>query len=85
MNITVQAEQLGSERVDITLSADRFAYLVRLSTGKESTRFSDNFFDLEPGESRTISLTDQESSIRADDVSVDTYVSQDCTVHRQSQ
>jgi beta-mannosidase len=40
----------------ITLSTDVLAKNILLSTGHEAARFSDNYFDMLPGESRTVTV-----------------------------
>jgi beta-mannosidase len=48
-------EEEGGLRV--RLRAPGYAYFVNLEVPDEETRFSDNFFDLEPGEEREVSVT----------------------------
>ncbi|MCW6535962.1 glycoside hydrolase family 2 protein [Sphingomonas lycopersici] len=45
-------------------------YFVQLHMAYETTRYSDNFFDLLPGERRTIVLRDASGRLRARDVTV---------------
>ncbi|MCA1848111.1 MAG: hypothetical protein LC704_03825, partial [Actinobacteria bacterium] len=45
----------GDHELQVHLRAPGgYAYFVHLSVPDEATRFSDNYFDLEPDESRTI-------------------------------
>jgi beta-mannosidase len=50
-------ETIGYDELRVTLRATGYAYFVHLEVPDEATRYSDNFFDLEPGEERTISVT----------------------------
>ncbi|MBQ7117473.1 MAG: hypothetical protein IJN88_04615, partial [Clostridia bacterium] len=53
---TINAEKkIVGDRVEITLIADKYARLVRLESGSVQN-FSDNCFDLLPGESRKITI-----------------------------
>jgi len=45
--IAVTARQVDNHTVKVELKADKFAYFVRLSTGLETSKFSDNYIDLE--------------------------------------
>jgi beta-mannosidase len=44
----------GKHELRVHLRASVYAYFVHLSVPDETARFSDNYFDLEPGEKRTI-------------------------------
>jgi beta-mannosidase len=52
--------------LSVELRAAAFAYFVHLIVPHEATRFSDNYFDLEPGESRTITVTNPQIALTAD-------------------
>jgi hypothetical protein len=41
---------------------------VHLITPDETTRFSDNYFDLEPGESRTIAVANEQGNLAPETV-----------------
>jgi beta-mannosidase len=62
----VSAHELS---VTVSAPADRYAYFVHL-TAPPATRFSDNYFDLEPGEQRVITVTNAESDLSPRDVMV---------------
>ena len=48
----------GDHELQVHLRAPGgYAYFVHLSVPDEATRFGDNYFDLEPGEGRTIAVT----------------------------
>ena len=47
----------GDHELRVRLRSTEYAYFVHLSVPDESTHFEDNYFDLEPGECRTIDVT----------------------------
>ena len=55
----MQVAVAGPRQVRVTLRApsDRYVYFAHLTSPSESTRFSDNYFDLEPAESRDVLVT----------------------------
>ena len=55
----MQLAAAGPRQVRVTLRApsDRYVYFAHLTSPSESTRFSDNYFDLEPAESRDVLVT----------------------------
>lgn len=52
-------KQIKDGKIEITLSADRFARLVRLESDS-TNNFSDNCFDILPGETRTVTIDTDE-------------------------
>ena len=54
----------------VRLRAPAYAYFVHFKVPNEATRFSDNYFDLKPGEERTISVTNPRVSLRPETVVV---------------
>lgn len=52
---TMTAEQVGDE-IAITVKSDRFARLVRVESSLSTLPLSDNYFDLLPGESKTVTM-----------------------------
>jgi beta-mannosidase len=56
--------------LEVTLSAAAFACFVHLIVPHEATRFDDNYFDLEPGERRTVTVTNPEVALTPDMVTV---------------
>lgn len=57
-NAQVQYEvvQVSAEQYNVTLTSDRFVWMLHLSE-PDGTSYSDNDFDLWPGESKTITVT----------------------------
>jgi beta-mannosidase len=55
--VSVTIEAVDEHTLNVHISADKYAYFVNLSVPHEGTAFSDNYFDLEPGEQRTITVT----------------------------
>jgi len=53
----------GDHELQINLRASEYAHFVHLILPDEATRFSDNYFDLEPGESRTIVVTNEQGNL----------------------
>ncbi len=50
--------------VNVTLTSEGYVFFVHLLSPSEETFFSDNYFDMEPGEERTISVTNPELPIQ---------------------
>ena len=48
------ATGMADGKYAVTVTSSNFARAVYVSTGSESLHFSDNFFDLLPGESKTV-------------------------------
>ncbi len=55
--ITVVIDQVDAHTLAVTIRTDVYAYFVNLNVPHEATRFADNYFDLEPGQQRTITVT----------------------------
>ena len=66
----VDITQTGEHELKVRLEASAYAYFVHLEVPDEATRFSDNYFDLKPGEERTISVTNTRVSLRPEAVEV---------------
>ena len=49
-------KHIKGDEIEITLKADKFARLVRLESRLSVLPFSDNFFDLLPGEEKTVTM-----------------------------
>jgi beta-mannosidase len=60
----------GDHELQIHLQASEYAYFVHLITPDEAVRFSDNYFDLEPGEIRTIVVTGERGNLTPEMVTV---------------
>jgi beta-mannosidase len=56
--------------VELTASSEAYAFFVHLTIPVEGTRFSDNYFDLVPGERRVITVTNRDEELTADMVTV---------------
>jgi beta-mannosidase len=53
----VNVERAGENELRVELEATSYAYFVHLSTPEPSTNFGDNYFDLEPGERRVVTVS----------------------------
>jgi hypothetical protein len=63
----------GSPKSEVTFhifKAPVYAYFVHLEVPDEATSFSDNYFDLEPGEERTVIVTNNVRALSAENVKV---------------
>jgi beta-mannosidase len=60
----------GMHELTVRLKAPVYAYFVHLEVPDEATGFSDNYFDLEPGEERTIIVTNNVRALSAENVKV---------------
>jgi beta-mannosidase len=56
--MTVEPSSTHVLRVELRAPADRYVYFAHLTSPSESTQFSDNYIDLEPGETRSVTATD---------------------------
>ena len=56
--MTVTSASPNQLRVQLRALADSYVYFAHLTGLPESTRFSDNYIDLEPGEARELILSD---------------------------
>jgi beta-mannosidase len=57
-SMTVEAIGPHEVRVDLRAPADGYVYFAHLLGSSESTCYSDNYIDLTPGETRTLTVTD---------------------------
>jgi beta-mannosidase len=55
-SVSTSARQVDAHTIEITLTATGYAYFVHLIVPHEGTRFSDNYFDLESGETRQVTV-----------------------------
>jgi beta-mannosidase len=60
----------GEHQLSVRLEAPAYAYFVNLEVPDEATRFSDNYFDLAPGERREVLVTNERPRIRPEMVRV---------------
>jgi beta-mannosidase len=68
--IAVSRSDDGNLVATVTASADAYAYFVHLSIPDAATRFSDNYFDLEPGEQRQIVVSNSTTLLDSDRLSI---------------
>jgi beta-mannosidase len=66
----VEISSRGDHDLVVRLEAPAYAYFVHLEVPHEATRFSDNYFDLAPGEERTISVTNEKSVLEPEGINV---------------
>lgn len=62
----LEVAQVGEGELRMSLRAASYAYFVHLSAGDAAVSFSDNYFDLEPREERTIAVTNERGTLRSD-------------------
>ena len=62
----VKAAGPREARVTLRAPADHYVYFAHLTSPSESTHVSDNYFDLEPGESREVRVTDSAHELAPD-------------------
>jgi beta-mannosidase len=61
---------IGDHELQIHLQASEYAYFVHLIIPDETARLSDNYFDLEPGESRTIIVANKQGNLAPETMTV---------------
>jgi beta-mannosidase len=66
----VSIEQTNEHELHVHFRASSYAYFVHLTPTAERTQFSDNYFDLEPGETRTIIVTNPIVKLSAESVKI---------------
>ncbi len=64
---TAPALRVETDHITLQAPADRYVYFAHVTSPHETTRFSDNFFDLLPGEAREIRVTDPTRPLTAGD------------------
>jgi beta-mannosidase len=67
---SISAKSDGTLEVAITAPADAYAYFVHINATPERTRFTDNYFDLEPGEQRTITVSNASHPLTPADLTI---------------
>jgi beta-mannosidase len=60
----------GNNELKVRLRSSAYAYCLHLEVPDKATRFSDNYFDLEPGEERTISVTNKKRLLTPETVKI---------------
>ena len=68
--VTMLVTPIDDHHLQVELHADHFAYFVHLSFPETGTHFTDNFFDLPAGSSRTISVTNQDAALTLEKLTV---------------
>jgi beta-mannosidase len=63
--VEMNVVQAGERELNVGLKAAGYAYFVSLTVAVEATRFGDNYVDLEPGESRTIVVSNPDKNLSA--------------------
>jgi beta-mannosidase len=61
---------IGERELRVVLNTTAYAYFVHLAIPGENARFSDNYFDLEPGESRYVTVTTEVGELAPEQLSV---------------
>ena len=64
----VEIRQVSDHEVEVIASAPAYVYFFHLTHPSEFTQYSDNYFDLEPGEKRTVRLWNNHTPLQADAV-----------------
>ena len=67
---TVQIAQINDHELRATLTAPAFAYFVHFKVANETVQFSDNYFDLESGETKVVTITDAQHPLRPTDITL---------------
>ena len=62
--------QVNNRHLEVHLTTAQYAYFVHLIVPDEHSHFSDNYFDMEAGEERTITITNPANSITAEMVTL---------------
>jgi beta-mannosidase len=68
--VDVATAALDAHTLDLRLTSRTFAYFVHLVVPFEDTVFSDNYFDLLPGETRVVGIMNSAREVRSEDVTV---------------
>jgi beta-mannosidase len=55
-NLTVKITEVSEGKYEVRVATDTYAYFVKLVVPIEGTKFSDNYFDLFPGQERVIEV-----------------------------
>lgn len=64
VKVQTEVTLVNKHEAKVTLTAGGYAYFVHLLSPREDTIFNDNYFDMEPGEVRTITVTNAELPIQ---------------------
>jgi beta-mannosidase len=71
--MTILSASDGELNVEINAPAEAYAVFVNLAVPEPTARFSDNYFDLAPGESRTITIAAPDVMLTAEQVTLQTW------------
>lgn len=66
--MTVSAGEDGQLCVLVSASAESYAFFVSLAVPQQTARFSDNYFDLAPGEQRIVTIEARDAAIAGEDI-----------------
>jgi beta-mannosidase len=66
----VSFAQVDANTIDVHLSAEAYLLFVSLECERAGPRFSDNYFDLRPGDARTIRVSDAQRAISSEDLTI---------------
>jgi len=64
----IHITQTGEHELRVRLEASPYAYFVHLEVPDEATRFSDNYLDVELGQQRTISVTNEKRVLEPENI-----------------
>lgn len=81
--VEMTIRQSDAHQLDVELSAKSYAHFVRLSVPHGWTRFSDNFIDLRPGQTRTLTLRNSRFALSAGDVTLNVGIARPGAGHQQ--
>jgi beta-mannosidase len=68
--MTVRTSDSSSLVAHVSAPPDSYAFFVHLSSPVTGVRYSDNFFDLEPGEKRSVTVTSSGESLKPSNLSI---------------
>lgn len=69
-SVRVEHDVIDPHTLSVRLTTDCYAFFVHLIVPHETTQFSENYFDLEPGETRTILVSNEHIELTPDMVTV---------------
>ncbi|MBZ0298157.1 MAG: beta galactosidase jelly roll domain-containing protein [Anaerolineae bacterium] len=69
-HVSFSARTISPNELQVEVTSEQFAYFVHLTVPHEFTDISDNYFDLEPGETKSIRVVNKAFTLSAEDVSI---------------
>jgi beta-mannosidase len=69
-DLTHQIAVIGRHELRVEVETAEYAYFVHLLAPDPATRFSDNYLDILPGERLVITVTNHQSSVRPEDITL---------------